>query len=44
MNWHIDEVKVFPFLNSYLPEFSDSPNPENVRLHSSNSNENATPL
>ena len=44
MNWHIDEVKVFPFLNSYLPEFSDSPNPENVRLHSSNSKENATPL
>ena len=44
MNWHINEVKIVPFLNSYLPEFSDSLIPENERPHSSNSNENATPL
>ena len=44
MNWHIDEVKIVPFLNSSLPEFSDSQNPENVRPHSSNSNENSAPL
>ena len=41
----LSEVKtIFLFLNPYLPEFSDPPNPENVRSHSSNSNENATPL
>ena len=44
MNWHIEEVKIVPFLNPSLPEFSDSPNPEDERPHSSNSNENATPL
>ena len=37
MNWHIDEVKIVPILNP-------SPNPEDERPHSSNSNENATPL
>ena len=39
-----NEVKILPFLNPYLPEISDPPNPENVRSHSSNSNENVTPL
>ena len=39
-----NEVKIFPFLNSYLPDFSDPPNPENLRPHPSNSNENVTPL
>ena len=38
----INEVKFLPFLNPYLPKFSDPPNLENVRSHSSNSNENAT--
>ena len=39
-----NEVKIFPFLNPYLPEISDPPNPENVRPHSSNCNKNVTPL
>ena len=38
----LNEVKIFPFLNSYLTEFSDPPNPENLRPHASNSNENVT--
>ena len=43
---NFNEVKIFPFLNpyQYLPEFSDPPNPENVRSHSSNSNESTAPL
>ena len=46
MNWHIklSEVIIFPFLNTYLPEFYDPPTPENLRSHCSNSNENATSL
>ena len=32
-----NEVKMFPFLNPYLPEFSAPPNSENVRSHYSNS-------
>ena len=39
-----NEVKIFPFLNPYLPEISDPPNPKNVRSYSSNSNKNVTPL
>ena len=44
MNWHTDEiklneVKIMPFLNPSLPEFSDRPNPDKARSHSSNSNE-----
>ena len=39
-----NEVKTFSFLNPYLPEISDPPNPENVRPHSSNCNKNVTPL
>ena len=39
-----NEVKIFPFLNPYLPEISDPSNPENVRSHSSNCNKNVTPL
>ena len=49
MNWQIllvkrNEVKISPILNPYLPEFFDPPNIEKVRSHSSNSNENVTPL
>jgi len=40
----LNVVKIFPFLNPYLPQFSDPPNPENVRFHSSNSNEIASPF
>ena len=40
----LNEVKIYPFLDLHLPEFSDLPNPENVRSHSSNSNKNATTL
>ena len=36
-------VKIFLFLNLYLPEFSDPQNPENVRPRSSNSYKNVTP-
>ena len=32
-----NEVKIYAFLNPYLPEYFDPPNPENVRSHSSNS-------
>ena len=38
------EINIFLSLNPYLPEFSDPPLPKNVRSHSSNAIENATPL
>ena len=40
----VNVVKIFPNVNPCLPEFSDPPNLENVRSHSSNSKENATPF
>ena len=37
-----NEVKIFPFLNPYLPEFSAPLNSENVRSHYSNSTPSST--
>ena len=32
----LNELPIIAFVNPFLPEFSDPPNPENVRSHSSN--------
>ena len=40
----IFQPRIFLFLNSCLPEFSYPKNPENLRLHSSNSTKYVTPL
>ena len=40
----LNEVKIFPILNPYQPEFSDPTNTEKVPSLSSNSDENVTPL
>ena len=40
----IFQPRIFLYLNSCLPEFSYSQNPENLRPHSSNSTENVTAL